>query len=143
MTGTFLQYTTKYFVYYVIAACCEHEGKSFFKSMKCCQSCQFRVICLFSRCISKTIGLWDRCGKMCAHDDSVDGWGKPTAHHVLNLPTSSLSQPPLHLAASSSDPCIYCMGEETTEVQHSLHLFRSLSSSLLPPTSPRPETPHL
>lgn len=91
------------------------------------KSCQFRVMSLFSRCLKKkTMGLWvDKCVRVPLPPNPP-------------LP-SALSQPPLHLAASSHILCIYCRAEKTTEVQRRIHSgcrWPSLSLFFLPPTSP-------
>lgn len=62
---------------------------------------------------------------------------------IFPLLFSSLSQPPLHLTASSSSPCIYCTGERTTEVQRRVRGGCVTFTLLLPPTSPCPEMPRL
>lgn len=66
-----IQYTTHYIVYYIIAAD-GHEG-----------NLQFRAKSLF---LSVYRTVLDRCGQICTHSDSADGWGslEPTAQHGPN-----------------------------------------------------------
>lgn len=64
-------------------------------------SCQFTVISLFFRCVLKIIGLWDVAGTHIVFFQSL---------------LYSLSQPPLHLAASFSNTSIDCIhGQKTTK----------------------------
>lgn len=103
------------------------------------KSCQFRVTSLFQVYIKRQLGFGTLGDKyVCTVTVLMAGKAQSLPHNIFFLIfpplLSSLSQPPLQLAASSSNLCIYCMRVTTTEVQRVCGGWLTVTFFILTPT---------